>query len=129
RRLSVAGKRDVVQPTQRRRRTLELRMLKQPAAGRQSQCFLQLLQKLPRLNKLRLALRGAIDLAIDAVEVANFVRIEIHPDRNPLAPPAQHRIHEPVLLEPAGMTSVEGGNNHRSQPDTGQQQSRTTYYT
>ena len=58
----------------------------------------------------------AIDLAIDAIEIANLIRIQIHTHRNPLAPPADDRIDEPVFLKPAGMLSVQCCHRHSAEP-------------
>ena len=51
------------------------------------------------LDEPRLALPRAIDLAVDAVEVAHLVGVEIHPDRHPPRPPAEHRVDEAVGFE------------------------------
>ena len=69
---------------------------------------LELIEELLRSRRtwFRFALR-AIDLAVDAVEVADLVGVQIHADRNPLAPPAEHRIDEPVVFKPAGMAGME----------------------
>ena len=55
----------------------------------------------------RLALAAAVDLAVDAVEIADLVGIEIHADRNPARPAAEHRVDEPVALEQSGVIGVE----------------------
>jgi hypothetical protein len=47
-------------------------------------------------NKPGLTLRAAIDLAVDAVEVANFIRVEIDPKRNPPGPTAEDGVDESV---------------------------------
>jgi hypothetical protein len=89
-----------------------LRMFKQLAAGHEFKRRFQLFQKLLRLDELGFALRGAIDLAIDAIEIADFVGVQIHADRNALAPPAEDRIDEPVLFEPAWVAGVERNERH-----------------
>ena len=67
--------------------SLNFGVLEQLAAGHQPQHVFELRQQLLGLDEPRLALRRPIDLAIDAVEVADLVRIQVHPDRDPLAPP------------------------------------------
>ena len=61
------------------------------------------------------ALAAAVDLAIDAVEVADFVGVEIHADRDAATPPAEHRVDEPVVLEEPGVVGVKlvGGHGGR----------------
>ena len=58
------------------------------------------------------ALAAAVDLAVDAVEVADFVGVEIHADRDAARTPAEDRVDEPVVLEEAGVVGVEGEGGH-----------------
>ncbi len=60
---------------------------------------LQLGKQLVELDERGFGLAGPIDLAIDAIEIANLVGIQIHPDRNSPATAAENRIDEPVGLE------------------------------
>ena len=66
----------------------------------------ELRQKLLGFDKPRFALTGAVDLAVDAIEVAHLVGIEIHPHRDPARAAAEHRVDKPVLLELAGMIGM-----------------------
>ena len=66
-------------------------------------------QQLLRGHEPRLALRRAVDLAVDAIEVADLVRIQIDADRNAARPPAQHRVDEPVVVELAARVACEVG--------------------
>ncbi|NJN00849.1 MAG: sulfotransferase [Aquincola sp.] len=47
------------------------------------------------LDKAGLRFAAAIDLAVDAVEIANLVRIQIHANRNARGAPTDNRIDEP----------------------------------
>ena len=58
-------------------------------------------------TKLSLALRGAIDLTIDAVKVANLVRVEIDANGNPLRAAAEDRIDEAIRFEGTFVQRVE----------------------
>ncbi len=49
----------------------------------------------------------AIDLAVDAIEVADLVRVEIHAQGDSARTPAEHRVDEPVLLKPPRMIPVQ----------------------
>ena len=59
-------------------------------------------------NESGLALAAAVDLAVDAVEVADFVGVEVHTDRNAAGTAAEDRVDEPVVLEEPGVVGVEG---------------------
>ena len=61
------------------------------ARGDQSQHGFELGQQGVDLDKPRFALPRAIDLAIDAIEVADLVGIQIHAERNPARAAAEHR--------------------------------------
>ena len=98
-RLAVAGESDVVQPAQRLGRRAEFFGLVNPPAGDQAEHRVQLGQQRRHFDEPRFALLPAIDLAIDAIEIADLVGIEIHADRQPAAAAAQHRIDEPIRLE------------------------------
>ena len=64
------------------------------AGQNQSQADFQFIEQPIGFDECGLACGGAIDLAIDAIEVANLVGIQIHAERNPARAPAEHRIHE-----------------------------------
>ena len=70
-----------------------------PAAGDQLEHRIELGHQRRHFDESRFALLPAIDLAIDAIEIANLVGIEIHADRQPATAAAQHRINEPIRLE------------------------------
>jgi len=57
-----------------------------------------------QLDKFPLAGLGTVDLAVDAIEVADLVEVQVHPDRNPARPAAHHRINVTVLLETPRMS-------------------------
>jgi len=44
-------------------------------------------------------LAATVDLAVDAVEVADLVWVEIHADRDTARAAAEDRVDEPVLVE------------------------------
>ena len=100
RRLAVAAEGNVVQPPQ-----VLAACRRTPACSNNSperdqpQHLLELGQQLVHLDEPRFALPGAIDLAIDAIEVADLVGIQIHADRDSARPPAEHGIDKAVRVE------------------------------
>ena len=91
-RLAVAGESDVVQSAQRRRACREIfRSRKSRPTGDQLQHRVQFGQQRRHFDEPRFALLRAIDLAIDAIEIADLVGIEIHADRHSAAAAAEHR--------------------------------------
>jgi hypothetical protein len=52
-------------------------------------------------------LATAVDLAIDAIEIADFVRVQVHTDRDAAGSPAKDRVDKPVVLEEPGVVSME----------------------
>ena len=108
RRLAVAGEGDVVQPAQLRRRVAKLLGARKSRRMPRARASLPARAARPSVStNVRLALRRAIDLAIDAIEVADLVGIEVHADRNPARAAAEHRIDEAVVLERAFVRCVE----------------------
>jgi hypothetical protein len=59
-------------------------------------------------------LAGPIDLAVDAVEVADLVRVEIDADRDATAAATQYRVDEAIRLVMAAMLLVERVDLHRT---------------
>ena len=53
------------------------------------------------IDEASFGLLHPIDLAVNAIEIADLVGIQIHAQRNPLRPPAEHGIHESKVLERA----------------------------
>jgi hypothetical protein len=72
----------------------------------------QLGQERIKFDKFCFALGCAVNLAIDAIKVADFVGIEIHPHGYPARTPAQHRIDEPVVLKRTFVQGVELVSGH-----------------
>ena len=101
RRLAVAGKGDVVESPQVLRQFAELFGLINVAGKNQPQADIQFVEQPIGFDKRGFGRGGAIDLAINAIEVADLVGIQIHAERNPLRPPAEHGIHKAEILERA----------------------------
>ena len=55
---------------------------------------------------------AAVDLAVDAIEVADLVGVEIHADRDAAGATAEDRVDEAVVLEEPGVVGVEGESGH-----------------
>ena len=104
--LAVAGEGNVVETAEVGRHAFELLGFVNGPGSHEFQGGSQLVQEGVDFHELGLALPGAIDLAINAVEIADFIGVEIHADRNPAGAAAEDRIHEPVSCEQAGMISV-----------------------
>ena len=81
----------------------------------QLQRLLQFLQHLRRIDKPRLTLRDAVHLAVDAVEIADLVRVQIDPDRDASRPPAQDRIDEAIRFEVPFVLGEQLVNRHAAQ--------------
>ena len=77
------------------------------AGGDQFERRAQLVDEGVGFDEAGFALAAAVDLAVDAVEVADLVGVEIHADRDAAGPPAEHRVDEPVVLEEPGVIGVE----------------------
>jgi hypothetical protein len=90
--LAVAAQRDVVQPAQRRGRVGEAWFGPQLAAGRRRQSLIQLVAQLRQVHRHPRAPPAAVDLTVQATVVARLVNVEIHPDAQPLRPPADYRV-------------------------------------
>ncbi len=67
------------------------------------QSHFQLDQQSFELNKRKLCRGRAIDLAVDAVKVADLVRVEIHANGETSTPSRDNRIDEPLFIESAIM--------------------------
>src|SRR5208283_2965564 len=102
----IPRERDIVQPAQRTGNAREPLIQVEPAREHQLERLFQLLQQLLLIDIGDLRRSPPIHLAIDAVEVANLVRIQVDPDRDPPAPPRQNRINIEVLVKQPGMVAV-----------------------
>jgi hypothetical protein len=98
-RLAVARECDIVEAPQGLRHIMELGRLVDRAGRYQLQRRAQLFQQSLYLDEAGFTLRTAIYLAVDAIEVANLVGIEIDAHRNATRPPAKHGVYEAVVLE------------------------------
>src|SRR5258708_992671 len=96
-RLAVAGKGDVVEAAQGGRRGAEAVYLEQAARDDQSQHLVQFLSQAGQVHVAGAAGGGAIDLTVDAIEVADLVRVEIEADADTLAAPRNHRVDVKVI--------------------------------
>ena len=67
----------------------------------------QLMEQLIGFDESNFGLPSAIDLAVDAIEVANLVRVQIDANGNAGAAAADDGIDESVRFEPAVMTRVQ----------------------
>ncbi len=75
----------------------ELGIVKDPPARHEFEHLIELVPEAGRLDESGLGLVAAIDLAIDTVEVAHLVRIQIDADRNPPATAGKDRVDEFIL--------------------------------
>ena len=96
-RLAVAAEGHVVQPPQFGRRAIQRRPIENLSADRQVQHLLQFAAQNIQVHIPGRPWPGSIDIAINAIEVALLVGVEIDPDRQPPAAPADDRIDIPVL--------------------------------
>src|SRR5208283_1780657 len=102
----IPRERDIVQPAKGIGNAREPLIQVEPAREHQIERLFQLLQQLLLIDIGDLRRSPPIHLAIDAVEVANLIRIQVDPDRDPPAPPRQNRIDIEVLVKQPGMVAV-----------------------
>ena len=103
-RLAVAAEGDVVEPAKRGGRVAKLRPPVDVARDDQLDHPIQFVGKRRRDRQAcRRPGRRAVDLAIDAAEVAELVGIEVHADRDSARAAAEHRIDVAVGRELARM--------------------------
>ena len=67
----------------------------------------------PSSSKPRVARHRAVHLAVDAIEIADLVGIQVDPDRYTAAAPADHRIDEAVVFEPPLVVPVQRVSGHQ----------------
>ncbi len=70
--------------------------------------MVEFVEQSAHVDELRFGRADAIDLTIDAIEVADLVGIEIHPDGDAAAPATDDRVDEAVRLEGARVGGNEG---------------------
>ena len=97
----------VVQSSQGLRDVGELFIEKKIAAVYVPKHAIQLGQQPVGLDELRLGQAGTIDLTVDAVEVADLVRIQVNADRNAATPSREYRVDKLVPTVGAGVIGVE----------------------
>ena len=83
------------------------------AGSDQVECRAELVDEGGGFYEAGFALAAAVNLTIDAVEVADFVGVKVHTDRDPARATAENRVDEPVVLEKPGVIGVEGEGGHR----------------
>ena len=101
-RLAVAAEGDVVQAAIFRRRGARIAGLSNSPPPTASSTISSNSSRSCGRSSLRRTVRaghGAVNLAIDAIEVAVFVWIDVHADRDAARPPADHGVDEAVVLE------------------------------
>src|SRR5690606_12607836 len=72
----------------------------------------ELVEQALHVDKAGFALPCSIDLAIDAIKVADFVGIEIHSQGDTARAPAEDRIDESVRFERTLVSSMEWEGGH-----------------
>ena len=81
----------------------EPRTFVNPPGSDQFGRILQLVGQSLEFDELALAHLGAIDLTVNAVEIADLVEVQVHADRDPARPTTHDRIDVVILLERSGM--------------------------
>ena len=108
RRFAVAGEGDVVEAAEVGRDFAEFGRFVDLAGGDQVERRAEFVDEGGGFYEAGFALAAAVDLAVDAVEVADLVGVEIHADRDAAGAAAEDRVDEPVVLEEPGVIGVEG---------------------
>ena len=88
------------------RHVLELGRVVDASGGDEFEWVVELVDEGGRFDEAGFALAAAVDLAVDAVEVADLVGVEVHADRDPARAAAEDRVDEPVVLEEASVVGV-----------------------
>ena len=107
-RLAVAAEGDVADRARQLRHLVELRLRRQPAVERVAEQPGQLGAELAEVHGRSASRRLAVHLAIDAIEVASLVRVQVHPDRQTARPPRYDRIDVHEVLEHPGVVLDDG---------------------
>src|SRR5262249_17465125 len=105
--LAVTGKGQVVEPPQRFGRLSEALILKELPALHAVEHVLQLVAQAVEVHVADRAWRAAINLAVDTVEVAALVRVEVQPDADTLAAPGHDGVDIEVVGIGAAMIAVD----------------------
>src|SRR3989304_3150926 len=90
---AVAAQCDIVQPPERLGSFAELNVLEYAAGRHPIHGQIQLNSQLLKGDQYLPTLIGPIGLAVNAVEVAELITIEIYPDGNAPGPAAEHGIY------------------------------------
>ena len=65
------------------------------------------------------ALRGTVDLAVDAIEIANLVRVQIDSDGKSLRSATEDRVYKAIVREAAGVIGDRWSGGHAGPPYRG----------
>src|SRR5262249_54561821 len=101
-----AGEGDIVKSTERERDVAKFGGVVDATRENQVERRAQFFEQGIGFDELGFALAAPVDLAVDAVEVADLVRVQIDANRNPSTAPTQHRVHKPIVLEVPGVIGV-----------------------
>ena len=107
--LAIAGERDVVDAAAVGGSEAKLRVLEDCTGGGVGEQFVEFPQQHGEVHRPRGRGDGAVDLAVDAVEIADLVGVQIDAHRQPATPARDDRIDIPVGLELPGVQLVQRG--------------------
>jgi hypothetical protein len=93
-------------------RLVEGRLLEELARVRQGVQVIELVTEDREVDLPDRRRNGAVDRAVDAVEVSDRVGVEVDPDRQALGPAGDHGIDVAVLLPGSGVLREEGEYGH-----------------
>jgi len=99
RRLAITRKSDVIEPSQWQRGRTESLIFEQFTGDDQCEQIVQFIAKAGNIHVVGRPRRRAIDLAVDAVEIADLVWIQIHTDADALASTRDDRVDIEVVGE------------------------------
>ena len=105
---AVAGERDVVEPSERVRDCVEGGGRPERSAVDLIEQSIQLVANDSQVDFARRCGNCSVDRAVDAIEVARLVRIQVDPDGQALTPPTDHRVDEAVVFPGAAVLAEEG---------------------
>ena len=115
-RLAITRKSNVGQPAHGHWGGTEFVGREQASGCDELKGLLQFFQHARCVNETSLALRNTIHLAVNTIEIADFVGVQIDPDRYSFRPPTQHGIYEPIRFEVSFVLSEELFGGHEWTP-------------
>src|SRR5262249_45945023 len=106
-RLPVAGEGDVIEASQGRRRLAELLLREKLSAQHAIEHVFQFVAEAAEVDDTDRSGCAAIDLTVDAIEIADLIRVEVQTDADALAAPRHDGVDVEVIREGPAVIAVD----------------------